>query len=64
MQNGFCTFHFKAYQNIVDKFDVWKKASDISWKGYLFAIQKNSLTGEWAKEVAKHLIEEEKESVE
>jgi hypothetical protein len=26
---------------------------------YLVEIQKNSLTGAWAKEVAKHLIEEE-----
>jgi hypothetical protein len=64
MKNGFCTFHFKAYQNIVDKFDIWKKASGISWDRYLFDIQKNSLTGEWAKEVAKHLIGEETESVE
>jgi hypothetical protein len=26
---------------------------------YLEAIQKNSLTGEWAKDVAKYLIEDE-----
>jgi hypothetical protein len=35
------------------------KASDSSWRDYLVSIQKNSLTGEWAKEVAKYLIEEE-----
>ncbi len=28
---------------------------------YLVEIQKNSLTGVWAKEVAKHLIEEEEQ---
>jgi len=28
---------------------------------YLLDIQKNSLTGVWAKEVAKYLIEEETE---
>ena len=50
--------HLKAYRNIVDKFEVWKRASDVSWQQYLLEIQKNSLTGEWAKEVLKHLIEE------
>ena len=55
--------HLKAYNNIIDKFDVWKKASDMVWSEYLVEIQKNSLTGEWAKEVAKHLIEEENQNV-
>ena len=54
---GFCSLHFEAYRNIVTKFRVWKQASDISWQGYLLEIQKNSLTGEWAKEVVKHLFE-------
>ena len=62
-ENGFCQLHLKAYKNIIDKFDVWKKASNISWGQYLVDIQKNSLTGEWAKEVAKHLIEEESRNV-
>jgi hypothetical protein len=55
--------HLKAYQNIIDKFDVWKKASDTLWMEYLVEIQKNSLTGEWAKEVAKYLIKEENGNV-
>jgi hypothetical protein len=55
---GFCNLHLKAYENIVDKFDIWTKASGLIWSDYLIEIQKNSLTGEWAKEVAKHLIEE------
>ena len=61
--NGFCTLHLKAYKNIVDKFDVWTRASGLFWSEYLVEIQKNSLTGEWAKEVAKHLIEEENQNV-
>jgi hypothetical protein len=32
----------------------------ISWKEYLSEIAKNPLTGEWAKEVAEHLVEMEK----
>lgn len=62
-ENGFCILHLKAYQNIINKFDVWKKASDTFWNQYLVEIQKNSLTGEWAKEVAKYLIKEENGNV-
>jgi hypothetical protein len=39
----------------VKKYDVWKKALDISWKEYLSEIVKNPFTGEWAKEVAEYL---------
>jgi hypothetical protein len=48
-----------AHSNIVSKFEVWKKASDASWVDYLVAVQKNSLTGEWAKEVVNYLMKEE-----
>jgi len=58
-KNGFCLFHSKAYQNILEKFRIWEAASNVSWMEYLVEIQKNSLTGVWAKEVAKYLIEEE-----
>ena len=62
-ENCFCLLHSKAYKNIIETFDVWKKASDVSWTEYLVEIQKNSLTGEWAKEVSKYLIMEGKENV-
>ena len=58
-ENGFCPLHSKAYRNVLEKFRVWQAASDTSWMVYLREIQKNSLTGVWAKEVAKYLIEEE-----
>jgi hypothetical protein len=54
---GYCSLHLKAYQNICEKFEVWNNALEVSWIDYLINISKNSLTGEWAKEVAKHLIE-------
>jgi hypothetical protein len=57
--NGFCSLHLEAYKNIKEKFDVWAKAINVSWEQYLVEIQKNSLTGEWAKEVIKHLIRDE-----
>jgi len=55
--------HLKAYQDIIEKSDVWKKASGVLWSGYLVEIQKNSLSGEWAKEVVKHLIKGENGNV-
>jgi hypothetical protein len=58
-ENGFCQFHSKALKNVLLKFKVWTAALSISWMQYLVEIQKNSLTGVWAKEVAKYLIEEE-----
>jgi hypothetical protein len=48
----------------MDKFIVWQKATNIEWINYLGQLQKNSLTGEWAKEVAKHLFREEEKDVE
>ncbi len=47
----------------MEKFEVWKKASDVSWMDYLVEISKNSLTGVWAKEVTKQLIEGESRNV-
>jgi len=54
----------KAYESISKKYELWKKALEISWKEYLSEIVKNPLTGEWAKEVAEYLIKgEEKQNV-
>jgi hypothetical protein len=55
-ENVYCTLHFKAYTKLSINFDMWKKTSDILWKKYLVELQKNSLTGEWAKEVINELI--------
>jgi len=62
-ENSYCSLHLKAYQNIYKKFEVWERALEVSWVDYLVNISKNSLTGEWAKEVAKHLIEDERRNV-
>jgi hypothetical protein len=47
----------KAYENAIEKYKVWQKAMQISWKEYLSEIVKNPLTGEWAREVAESMIE-------
>jgi len=53
---GFCSLHLRAYCNIVEKYAVWQRALDVEWVEYLVQIQKNSLTGEWAKEVVNDII--------
>jgi len=58
-EKDFCPVHLKAYENIVEKYVVWRKALKISWEAYLSEIEKNSLTGNWAKEAAKHLKHKE-----
>ena len=55
----YCDLHEKAYQNIVQNYDEWRRAMDISWKEYLNEIVKNSYTGSWAKEVAEQLLKNE-----
>jgi len=55
----YCKLHEKARQNLIETYEDWKKALDISWKEYLNEVMKNPLTGEWAKEVAQHLIKKE-----
>jgi len=55
-ERSYCEMHMKAYESIDKKYGAWKKALQISWKEYLSEIVKNPLTGEWAKELAEHLI--------
>jgi len=58
-KTDFCTLHQKAHDNLMDSYTVWRKALKTSWQEYLSQVAKNSLTGTWVKEVAKHLIENE-----
>ena len=58
-KRDYCELHEKAYRNIRQKFEVWKKALNIEWKEYLKEIAKNPLTGAWVKEVAESLLSNE-----
>lgn len=63
-ENGYCELHMKAYESIIRKYELWKRALGISWKEYLSEVVENPLTGEWAKEVVEHLIKSgEKQNV-
>jgi len=58
-KDGFCESHAKAYANLMSGFEVWKRALGISWKEYLSQVAENSSAGDWVKEVAKVLLENE-----
>jgi hypothetical protein len=55
----YCRLHAEVYRILLKKYDLWKKAVEISWKEYLSEIVKNPLTGEWAREVAQYLTKME-----
>lgn len=55
----FCSFHLAAYKNLIQQYDAWRKGLGISWKDYLREIEMNSVTGEWAREVASYLYKKE-----
>ena len=52
----YCMLHDKAYRNVVQKFEDWKRATGISWKEYLKEVVENSYTGSWAREVIEQLL--------
>jgi len=59
LKNGsFCRLHAKAYQNLLERFEGWKKALDISWEEYLREIRLSSFSGLKVKEVAEILLSE------
>lgn len=55
-QTEYCELHKKAYANIMQKFETWKNAAEVSWEQYLNELVKNPFTGAWVKEVAQHLL--------
>ena len=52
-----CLFHNLAYEKIIEVYTQWVDALNINWKDYLSEIEKNSLTGKWAKEVIEFIKE-------
>jgi len=55
---NFCDRHSAAYRSLLEGFKKWGKAMKIGWREYLKALVDNPNTGQWVKEVARHLAEE------
>lgn len=51
-----CVSHKRAYENLLQKFEEWKRAMDISWEAYLEEVGRNLHSGRWVVEVAVALI--------
>jgi len=60
----FCEYHQLAYRKLKETYVKWKEATGISWIEYLSEVVKNPFTGEWSKEVAKKLLEEDRDETE
>jgi len=58
-KRDFCLVHLEAYEKMVEKYVLWAKALKTSWREYLSEIEQNPLTGEWIREVASYLINNE-----
>ncbi|HDO41543.1 MAG TPA: hypothetical protein ENH03_01395 [Candidatus Bathyarchaeota archaeon] len=55
-ESEFCKFHKISFENLVKKFEEWRKSMDISWLEYLRMLQNNPYTGVWVKEVIQYLL--------
>jgi len=51
-----CVSHKRAYENLLQKFEEWKRAMEVSWEAYLGEVARNPHSGRWAIEVAVALI--------
>ncbi|QOR95175.1 DNA topoisomerase I [Thermosphaera chiliense] len=52
--NGFCTYHYKAMEQINSVYEEWREKEGISFKDYLEKIKKLKSTGKWVVEVIEH----------
>ncbi len=56
--SNYCENHLSAYINLKEAYNEWKKAMDITWQEYLKKVIENENTGEWVRELAIHLLNE------
>ncbi len=60
-ESDYCENHQSAYLHLKERYDDWEKSMNISWKEYLKKIIENENTGEWAREVAIYILDENSE---
>ncbi|KON30260.1 hypothetical protein AC482_04305 [miscellaneous Crenarchaeota group-15 archaeon DG-45] len=54
--SDYCAYHQRAYANLKEAFELWRKALDIDWMAFLDEVSRNPETGAWAAEVAGDLM--------
>jgi len=58
--NTYCDLHDEVHKRIIDKYEDWRVAMEISWIDYLKELLKNDHVGSWVKEIARHLLSDMK----
>ena len=56
----YCTYHLAAQENLLKAFSDWREAIEVEWRDFLVAVVARPESGEWARDVAIHLLEIEK----
>ena len=51
----FCDIHQKAYDNLREKYEIWKYATNLTWDEYILELLKNEYTGNAVKEVIEYI---------
>jgi hypothetical protein len=52
-----CGRHSKAYENLLQGYELWRKAKGLSWKDYLKELSENPYAGAWVRHLAKKMLE-------
>ncbi len=59
----YCRYHRVAFDNLREKYAVWKEAAGVSWDDYLERLRQNPETGRWVLELIEDLMTEDDPSV-
>ena len=55
-QTELCARHKLAFDNLKNAYTIWQNALKIDWQSFLIEVSGNQETGQWAKEVAEHML--------
>ena len=61
--SGYCTYHLAAQENLLRAFQDWQEAHEIDWRDFLVAVVARQESGEWVRDVAHHLLENENNGI-
>jgi DNA topoisomerase-1 len=54
-KNNLCKYHYQALEELVKKYEEWKRREGVSWERYISSIRKLKSTGKWIIEVIDSL---------
>ena len=57
----YCAYHLTAQQNLLKAFRDWREAVEVEWVNFLVAVLARKESGEWVRDVVRHLLEKEKD---